>query len=173
MHGWFIDDRGRQICHGVGSNDSIIGDAANIHINDPEVSCFLLLTQQLPRPLNQHQKLLELNRSLSPSPSTLLFVLPVLVQTLPETATNQPAVRILFVTPLIAALTSPFAHAIPIPSNVYSSGGSAPAGYNSTVENFCTVPETLACCNGLAIADVAGEPDSTQTGCKAFLHSRA
>lgn len=66
---------------------------------------------------------------------------------------------------LVAALIAPLAFAVPTPGNVYGTGGSAPAGWNAEVENFCTTPEVLQCCNGETIAGVAGEPDSTQTGC--------
>ena len=66
---------------------------------------------------------------------------------------------------LVAVLIAPLAFAVPHPSNVYGSGGSAPPGWNAEVENFCTTPEVLQCCDGATIAGVAGEPDSTQTGC--------
>lgn len=66
---------------------------------------------------------------------------------------------------LVAALVAPFAFAVPEPGNVYGSGGSAPSGWDTSVENFCTTPEVLVCCNGTTIAGVAGEPTSTQTGC--------
>lgn len=65
----------------------------------------------------------------------------------------------------LAALIAPLAFAVPTPGNTYGSGGSAPAGWDASVENFCTVPDILQCCNGTTIAGVAGEPDSTQTGC--------
>ena len=49
MHGWFIDDRGQQICHGVGANHSIIGDAANIYsFPEPRATRDRLLTQASP-----------------------------------------------------------------------------------------------------------------------------
>lgn len=67
---------------------------------------------------------------------------------------------------LVAALVAPLVFAIPKPGNVYGSGGSAPSGWDAEVENFCTTPEVLVCCNGTTIAGVAGEPTSTQTGCK-------
>ena len=70
---------------------------------------------------------------------------------------------------LVAVLIAPLAFAVPHPSNFYGSGGSAPPGWNAEVENFCTTPEVLQCCNGATIAGVAGEPDSTQTGCMFYF----
>ncbi|KAM0794767.1 hypothetical protein BDR22DRAFT_894826 [Usnea florida] len=70
---------------------------------------------------------------------------------------------------LVAVLIAPLAFAVPHPSNVYGSGGSAPPGWNAEVENFCTTPEVLQCCNGVTLAGVAGEPDSTQTGCTSAM----
>lgn len=73
------------------------------------------------------------------------------------------------ITFLTAALMVPLAFAMPKPGNTYGSGGSAPAGWNAEVENFCTVPDALACCNGATVVGAAGEPDSTQTGCMSSL----
>ena len=47
----------------------------------------------------------------------------------------------------------------------YSYGGACPTGWNSEVENFCTTPAVLQCCDSV-IGGVAGEPDATATGCK-------
>ncbi|KAF6240850.1 hypothetical protein HO173_000642 [Letharia columbiana] len=66
---------------------------------------------------------------------------------------------------LLAALVAPLALAVPTPGNTYGSGGSAPSGWDASVENFCSAPEILQCCNGTGVAGVAGEPDSTETGC--------
>ena len=49
----------------------------------------------------------------------------------------------------------------------YGYGGQAPAGYNAKVENFCTIPTVLQCCDTV-IGGVAGEPDATATGCKSL-----
>ena len=66
---------------------------------------------------------------------------------------------------LIAALIAPFALAIPTPGNTYGTGGSAPKGWDASVENFCTVPTVLQCCTSV-VGGIAGEPDATATGCK-------
>lgn len=71
-----------------------------------------------------------------------------------------------FLPPLVAAMLAHLASAAPKPGNAYRTGGSAPAGYDASVENFCTVPMVLERCNGTGLAGVAGEPTSTQTGCK-------
>lgn len=49
----------------------------------------------------------------------------------------------------------------------YGYGGSCPRGWNAQVENFCTVPAVLQCCDKV-IAGVAGEPDATGVGCMLF-----
>ena len=69
---------------------------------------------------------------------------------------------------LVAALVAPLAFAVPTPGNVYGTGGSAPAGYDASVENFCSAPEVLQCCDQ-AIGSVATLPDATATGCKSAL----
>lgn len=71
---------------------------------------------------------------------------------------------------LVVALVAPFAFAVPTPGNSYGTGGSAPAGYNASVENFCTVPDALYCCTQV-VGGIAGEPDATATGCKSALFS--
>ena len=67
---------------------------------------------------------------------------------------------------IVAALIAPLALAVPTPGNTYGTGGSAPAGWDASVENFCSTPEFLECCNGTGIAGVAGEPTATNTGCE-------
>lgn len=66
---------------------------------------------------------------------------------------------------IVAALIAPLALAVPTPGNGYGTGGSAPAGWDASVEDFCSTPVVLFCCNGESIAGAAGEPTSTQTGC--------
>ena len=46
----------------------------------------------------------------------------------------------------------------------YGYGGSCPQGWNAKVENFCTIPAVLQCCEQV-IGGAAGEPDATATGC--------
>ncbi|KAL9063720.1 MAG: hypothetical protein Q9161_009305 [Pseudevernia consocians] len=69
------------------------------------------------------------------------------------------------ITLLVAALIAPLAFAMPKPGNTYGSGGSAPAGWNAEVEKLCSAPTVLVCCDGPNVGGVAGEPDSTSTGC--------
>ena len=66
---------------------------------------------------------------------------------------------------IITAILASVSLANPVPSNSWGTGGPPPEGYN-TIENFCTDPEVLFCCNGTTLVGVAGEATSTQTGCK-------
>ena len=69
---------------------------------------------------------------------------------------------------LVAALVAPLAFAVPTPGNTYGTGGSAPAGWNAKVENFCTSPDVLLCCTTI-VGGAADEPTATATGCKSML----
>ena len=71
---------------------------------------------------------------------------------------------------LIAALVAPLAFAVPTPGNTYGTGGSAPAGYDASVENFCQQGFALACCT-TPVEAAAGAPDGTYSGCKLSLSS--
>ncbi len=86
-----------------------------------------------------------------------------------ENENSQPTasfIMMLLVQFLIAGLIAPFVlpSPTPIPGNTWGSGGGPPPGYY-TVENFCSTPTVLYCCNGVGAAGAAGEPTATVTGC--------
>ena len=57
---------------------------------------------------------------------------------------------------LLATLIAPLAVTVPTPRHI---SGRA-------IEDVCTAPEVLQCCNGTIVSGVADEPDATVSGCK-------
>lgn len=69
---------------------------------------------------------------------------------------------------LQAVLGACLVTATPAPSAT-PKGGSAPAGWNASVENFCNAPFVLNCC-GAIVAGAAGTADGTASGCKTAIY---
>lgn len=65
-----------------------------------------------------------------------------------------------FMAPFVATLL-PMTLVVSISGHSYGTDGFVPAGWNAEVENFCSTPESLLCCNDTTLAGVAGEPTST------------
>ena len=57
---------------------------------------------------------------------------------------------------LPATLIAPLALTVPTPRHI---SGRA-------IQDVCTAPEVLHCCNGTIVGGVADEPDATVSGCK-------
>ena len=63
---------------------------------------------------------------------------------------------------LLATLIAPLALTVPTPRHISS----------RAIEDVCTAPEVLQCCNGTIVGGVADEADATVSGCKSAPTSR-